>query len=379
MRLSLLFFGLILMFSACRAPSDEQSQIEPLPYHLVGYVGGNPNEVEATKLTHINYAFANLTPQGEIIEGHPSDSANLAALVALKAQNPHLKILVSVGGWSWSDYFSDAALTPDSRTRFVNSAVNFLRKHQLDGIDLDWEYPGQRGEGNVFRPEDKHNFTVLLRMLRERLDGLAQLEGRDSTDRYLLTIATQASPVYFEHTEMDIAHHFLDFINVMSYDYSGAWSEKTAHHTNLFSSSIDPSFTKNNTAKAIEEHIEAGIPPEKLVVGVAFYGRAFGGVHPKKNGLHQPFDRALPSLKFDSLHRELIDQHGFARFWDEQARAPYLWNETDSIFISYDDEASLELKAKYVKDMGLGGIMFWRYDQDHQGLLLNTLYETLKD
>jgi chitinase len=136
-----------------------------------------PDEVNARKLTRINYAFANIK-DGEIIEGFSHDAENFTILNALKKDNPSLRILVSVGGWTWSGNFSDASLTPKSRARFIASAVRFVDRYHLDGLDIDWEYPNQVGNGNVFRPEDKHNFTLLLAELRQRFDVEQNRLGR---------------------------------------------------------------------------------------------------------------------------------------------------------------------------------------------------------
>ncbi|MGH9590949.1 MAG: glycoside hydrolase family 18 protein, partial [Terracidiphilus sp.] len=127
-------------------------------------------QIDAQAITRINYAFANIE-NGDVVLGHPQDEANLKLLAALRQRNPALQILLSVGGWSWSTHFSDAALTDRSRKVFIESAVSLIQRYQLDGLDVDWEYPGQPGAGNVHRREDTQNFTLLIQELRERLDG----------------------------------------------------------------------------------------------------------------------------------------------------------------------------------------------------------------
>ncbi len=141
-------------------------------------VGG---EIAAEKMTHINYAFANIK-DGRMVEGFKDDAANLEVLTGLKARNPRLKVLVSVGGWTWSGNFSDMALTRASRKRFIDSAVGFVNRYQLDGLDIDWEYPGQKGLNNTYRPEDRENSTALLAELRTALDTAGKKAGK----RYLL-------------------------------------------------------------------------------------------------------------------------------------------------------------------------------------------------
>jgi chitinase len=171
----------------------------------------NGSQVKLHGITRFNYAFANIQ-NGRMVAGFAHDAENFAVLTGLRKQNPKLTILVSVGGWMWSGRFSDAALTPASRAAFIDSAVQFIAKYQLDGLDIDWEYPGMPGAaGNVFRAEDKQNFTALLRELRVRFDGESRKNGR----RLYLTIAAGASPGWIEHTEMDQVARIVDTVNLM--------------------------------------------------------------------------------------------------------------------------------------------------------------------
>jgi len=240
-------------------------------YRIIAYVFGERGmdirQIQAEKLTHINYAFANVDSAGRIVLERPVNAAHLAKLNSLRARNPQLKILLSVGGWGWSDYFSDAALTDSSRTEFARTGVDLVVAYALDGLDLDWEYPGQRGEDNIFRPEDKQNFTLMLKTLREELDAQGARDGH----RYLLTIATGANDRYLEHTEMDKVQQYLDFVNIMTYDFYGVYSQTTGHHTNL-NRSDSPHASSVSALSGVEGHLRAGVPPEKIVVGAAFYG-----------------------------------------------------------------------------------------------------------
>ena len=144
-------------------PTLAQTPVKPV---IIAYVFPRnelivPSEIAADKLTHINYAFADVK-DGRIVEGFARDAENFKLLADLRRQHPHLRILISVGGWTWSNNFSDAALTADSRRRFTESAIAFVRRHDIDGVDIDWEYPGLRGNNNVHRPEDRENFTAML-------------------------------------------------------------------------------------------------------------------------------------------------------------------------------------------------------------------------
>ena len=171
-------------------------------------------EIRAEKLTHVNFAFANVVG-GRVVEGSPRDAENLRVLTGLRRDHPHLRILVSVGGWTWSKGFSDAALTAKSRRVFVASAVDFVRRHDLDGFDVDWEYPGLPGDGNPHRPEDKENFTALMADLRAALDREGARRGRP----LLLTFAAGASREFLAHTEMAKVQAVVDFVNLMTYDF----------------------------------------------------------------------------------------------------------------------------------------------------------------
>ena len=382
-----IIFALVFIFTITLCKAEAQSSLESHinqenTYKVVGYVAGWRNDwssdnIDAAKLTHINYAFADIV-DGKIASYLDNDEANFEVLNSLKQDNPNLKILISVGGWSRSKFFSDAALTPGSREIFAQSAIDFLKKYNIDGIDLDWEYPGLSGDGNVYRAVDKQNFTLMLKILREYLDRQSELDGRTS-DPYLLTIATGASQSYLDHTEMHNAQQYLDFINIMTYDFHTGGSPIAGHHSNLYpSKSIH--FTGPSADKAVQQHIDAGIPSRKLVLGVPFYGRSWSGVRITDHGLYQWTSTSeRGSAGFDELRDEYINKNGFTRYWDEEAKAPYLWNpETRTIFV-YDDEESLAHKTSYIKARGLGGAMFWEYSSNYGEELLNALYNGLNE
>ena len=355
----------------------------PENYMVVGYVAGFRNfdfaAIDAAKLTHINYAFANIIG-GEVkfgnegIDDTEMNVEDIRALVALKDVNPDLKVLVSVGGWGWSGNFSDASLTDSSRNRFAASAARFVLEHNLDGIDLDWEYPNHPGAGNIYRPEDVHNFTLMLRSVRERLDSLSAEQGR--RDKYLLTIATGASELYAANTELGELQQYLDFINIMTYDFHHGASYQTGHHSNLFLSSLDAP-DGDATDRAVEIHIREGVPASKLNIGVPFYGRVWDGVEPVSNGLYREARTTGAGMSYAEVLKALADP-AFKRHYDSSAASPFLWNDADSVFISYDDGVSLAEKMKYVMEKGLGGVMFWEYTEDVDGMLLNAITEGLK-
>ena len=204
-------------------------------------------------------------------------NGNFGELRRLKRQYPHLKTLISVGGWTWSDKFSDVALTAESRQKFARSCVDFMRKYGFDGIDIDWEYPvGGGEEGNLNRPEDKQNFTLLLRALQEKIQKKEAADGRD----YLLTIAAPAGAEQYNNLELDQIHQHVDWINVMTYDYHGSWESQTNLHAPLYSATGDPSPDAQNwnVDATISGYRNKGVPANKLVMGGSLLWAAVGPV-----------------------------------------------------------------------------------------------------
>jgi len=343
---------------------------------IVAYVFPQDNplregEIEAQKLTRINYAFANIK-DGLIVNGFAHDDQNLASLVSLKQQNPSLTVLVSVGGWLWSGAFSDMSLTRESRAIFIESVVEFVGLHQLDGLDIDWEYPGLPGATDHFRPGDKQNYTLLLKELRARFSHLEKELHR----RLYVTIATGASSEFLEHTEMDKAVKYVDTVNLMAYDYYEPDSDAvTGHHAPLYTNPADPK--KISDDKSVQEYEKAGVPAAKIVLGVPFYSHRWGQVPGTNHGLFQQ-GKEIPHV--EGQHGdgpEAMLKNGFIRYWDPVAAAPYLYNAEEQIFVTYDDPESLALKCKYVLGHKLRGIMFWDYESDSSGTLLNAVNDGL--
>jgi chitinase len=170
---------------------------------IIGYVGGYrglipPDSIDAWRLSHINYAFVDIKDNRAWLHNEATDTINLRKLSELKRINPKLKVLISIGGWTWSKNFSDAVLTDTSTQNFASSAVAIVSKYNLDGIDIDWEYPGMMGDSNTYRPEDKQGYTNLFRHLREDLDSLTKI----SHVQYYITTAVGGSQQYIDHTEM---------------------------------------------------------------------------------------------------------------------------------------------------------------------------------
>jgi chitinase len=331
-----------------------------------------PGQIDALSLTRINYAFANIA-DGRMVTGFANDAANFAYLTGLRKTNPSLKIFVSVGGWLWSTNFSDVCLTESSRQRFIESVIVFLTLYELDGLDIDWEYPGLPGAGHPFRNEDKQNFTTLLKELHKRFDQDAKKTGRP----LLLTIAAGASDEYIAHTEMEKVQKYVDTVNLMGYDYYEPDSDAiTGNHAPLFTDPADPK--KISVDASVRAFEQAGVPAEKILLGAPFYGHVWGNVAAQNNGLFQP-GKKIPSAyaPFSAIESTMLN-NGFVRYWDSMASVPYLYNPDKQIFVSYEDPQSLAAKGAYVLNHKLGGIMFWDYSGDPSGKLLSAINLSLR-
>jgi chitinase len=368
MKRALVLFLLVILFGSMKKETPQKV--------VIGYVGGfrglvNTDLIAAKKLTHINYAFVDVQRNRAFLTNEKTDTVNFRKLLLLKKKNPALKILISIGGWAWSENFSDAMLTDTSRAAFALSAVDIIRKYHLDGVDIDWEYPAQPGEaGNVVRPEDKQNFTLMFEALRKELDVLE----KESGTKKLLTTAVGGFPDFLKHTEMDKAAAYLDYINLMTYDF---YSGKIAgHHTNLYPSKLYP--TENSADKAISAYIAAGVPASKLVMGIAFYGRNSKVTAGSTTGLGAGYVTGEFGSGFSKIKDSLINKKGFKEFKDQDAKASYLFNADSNTLITYDDEWSVREKCKYVTNQRMAGVMFWEYASDPKEYLLNEIVKSLR-
>lgn len=361
------------LFLSAISPAQQQ-QNTPV---IIAYVGGfrgiaDIDSLNPKKMSHINYAFVDVKDNRAWLHNEGTDTINFRNLNALKKQNKDLKILISMGGWSWSKNFSDAVLTDTSTRSFAYSCIDIVSKYDLDGVDIDWEYPGMIGDNNKFRPEDKQGYTRLFRELRLGLDSLKKITRKT----YLVTTAVGGSYDYIEHTEMDKVAQYCDFINLMSYDYAGPSDTISSHHTNLYTSSDDTS--QGSTDKSVKAFLAAGVPAKKLVVGLGFYGKGWKMPTTDNNGLYRRVETYTRGGGFAYLKDSLENKNGFIKYWDDVAKAPYLFNRETKIFITYDDERSIREKCAYIKKNNLAGAMFWEYSSDKKEYLLDVLVKEFK-
>lgn len=289
-------------------------------------------------LTHVNYAFGHVR---KTFDGVRIDNPDrLRAIVALKEQNPQLKVVLSIGGWG-SGNFSEMAADARLRKSFAKDCARVAKEFGLDGIDIDWEYPGSgEGAGISSSPDDKDNFTLLMRDLRKAL-------GK----KKLLTLASCNDPCFIDFPSV---MPYVDFVNLMTYDMN---------HGNTFHSALYPSA---NTARwtadrSVKAHIAAGVPADRLVLGVPFYGKGKG--YPGKHDF-----RNLSPVR-----------EGFTQMWDDAACCPYIVNEAGEFVLGFDNERSLKIKCEYIRENGLRGIMNWEYAGDDDNLTLTKVMSSLND
>nr|WP_173715407.1 glycoside hydrolase family 18 protein [Clostridium beijerinckii] len=308
-------------------------------YRIVGYIHGATTNVNPNKLTHINYAFGSIINSSIFIP----DYQNLMNLVSLKSQNPKLMVILSIGGWG-AEGFSDAAYLESSRSSFANSCLDIVNKYGIDGIDIDWEYPVS-GSCNLIKctPKDKENFTLLLKSIRNKI----------GTNK-ILSIAAGADKFYINNVEINGIVNICDYINLMTYDFG-----YNTHNANLYPTS-SPYGSGFSCDESVNIFLQAGVPAMKINLGIPFYG--YHG--------HE-------YLSYGNLLENYINKNGWTRYWDYEAKAAYLKN--DDSFITYEDEESIDYKIKYIKSKGLGGAMFWEYNQDYNDILLNKLWTGLNE
>jgi len=351
----------------------------------------------AARLTHLNCAFGPVTADGVCasadawadwqtpfsaelsvdgvgdVAGQPI-AGNLHQLAELKAKNPNLRVLISLGGWSGSAYFSDAALTDASRKKLVSSCVDLWLKGNLpglpagvaagifDGVDLDWEWPGSDGNaGNVVRPADKRNFTLLAAEFRRQLDAL----GRTKCEHYDLTAFLPAAPAKiaagFEASKI---FKYLDFGTVQGYDYHGSWESVTNHQSSLFvpkGEPVNPDFSADN---AINTWLAGGAPRRQLVLGLPYYSQGWTGVGGGGDGRFATSTGPAPGVFANGTedYKTVKNLPGFTLYRDRAAGNSWLFDGTT--FWTYDDPAQLLQKTDYIRAKGLGGAMMWSLDGD---------------
>lgn len=329
-RLALTLVALISSFAIHATAPDSKV--------IVAYVTSWSQVIpDPTTVTHINYAFGGVKDTFDGV--NISNPERLRTIANLKKNNPDLKVLLSVGGWGAGN-FSEMAADPKLRRKFADDCLRIVKEYNLDGIDIDWEYPGSSAAKISSSPDDRANFTLLMRDLRETLGN-----------NRLLTIATSAGAEHIAYTDVI---PYLDFVNIMTYDMANA----PKHHAALYPSENTPDLT---CVESVRRHVAGGVPVNKLVLGVPFYGR--GGKEMK--------GRDFKNIK---------EGDGYSLIFDNTAKVPFMVNAAGEPVLGYDDAHSLGYKCDYILDNDLLGVMYWDYNgDDEQGILRNTLAQKLLD
>ncbi|HTF06745.1 MAG TPA: glycoside hydrolase family 18 protein [Asanoa sp.] len=376
----------------------------------------------AARLTHLNYAFGNVSPDGKCyVDGAAPEgdswadyqrsvpaeesvdgvgdtwgeplNGNFGQLQKLKVKHPDLRVLISLGGWTWSTHFSDAARTDASRQAFVSSCIDLYLKGNLpnpdgsaggpgtlhgvfDGIDLDWEWPAAPGDvDTVYRPEDKQNFTKLVAEFRNQLDAY----GRTQKKHFDLTAFLPANPTNIDAGyEVPKVMKNLDFATIQGYDFHGSW-EATANQQSALRIPSGATLPDFSLATTTDAWIDRGAPRDKLVVGIPYYGRGWTGVTGGRNGLFGTSTGGAAPATFEAGYEDykvlktLAGTDGYKVYRDLRAGTAWLYN--GNTFWTYDDPAVLLQKALWIRSERLGGAMVWSLDgDDDNATLTRTLH-----
>lgn len=347
--------SLLTIVDAFRVEShalDNDSTYNPLCPNIdriVGeYVLGNPQNVDPELLDFVIYAFALIQPDGTLqvySERYLQDLANL------RFEKPTLKVILAIGGWA-ADGFSDAALTPTSRYRFAREVQKWLNEYDLDGVDIDWEYPGNSASGIKSRKEDKENFTLLLQALRDVLGWGKWISVAGSGDRG-----------YISNVEIEEIGKIINYFNLMSYDFTAGsfGTDANKHQSNLYPS--DLALNNLSVDTYVNNLITAGMPSEKILVGLPLYGRRGAKV----------------TKTFDEIRKSYLNKNGYKVKWDNVAKAPYIVDKEGNFFLAYDNALSIYFKGQYVIDNCLGGLFTWHSGMDQGNILSSAMSSSLND
>jgi chitinase len=362
------FTSILLLLFFIALSCDAQKNKDQNDFAVIAYYAGRTTMIdsfEVEKLTHLIFSFCHL--KGDTLSvSNARDSATILRMVALKKRNPQLKIILSLGGWGGCKTCSSVFSTKKGRRIFSKSAKQLSNYFGTDGIDLDWEYPTIAGfPGHAYGPEDKPNFTALIKQLRKKLGKKKEI-----------SFAAGGFSSYIDSSvEWKKIMPMINRVNLMSYDLVSGFSMVSGHHTPLYSTPKQVESVDNGVKKLIA----AGVPPGKIAIGAAFYARLFQVADTTNNGLYLPA-QFYHGLSFSRFADTINLNNGFTQYWDTLAKAPYAFNIQRKLLATYDDTESIKLKTDYVIKNKLNGIMFWQLADDSfiKGLL-NIIDEVKKE
>lgn len=339
---------------------------EKSPFRVIGYYRGDISEVEKfdyEKLTHLIYCFMFL--HGNQIGFKNEDSKNtLLRCLTLKKRHPHLKVLVALGGWGGCETCSDVFSTEIGRKEFALSVASLLEQYSIDGIDIDWESPVIGGYNNHKASEaDKDNFTAMIQELRSALPD----------DKEICFDANSFKEFINRSIDWNNVMPYVNFVNLMTYGLPSNKRGHTGHHSALCSSP----FQYESIDLAIQRLDSLNIPKNKIVIGAAFYSFVVGEIDSIMNGLGRK-GKFISNMTYKELSEQYTESQGYEYHWDNTAKAPFLYNKTKKIFVTYDDKTSVTLKTEYAIKNRLGGIMFWKLNGDrYTNGLLDAIHTTI--
>ncbi|KAK2851715.1 hypothetical protein Q5P01_007991 [Channa striata] len=323
-----------------------------------------PNDIDPCLCTHLLYAFATIK-NNQLATYEWNDVELYSQFNGLKNKNGNLKTLLSVGGWNFgSTGFSQMVSSPANRQTFISSVISFLRQYEFDGLDIDWEYPANRGGS----PEDKQNYSVFLEEMRSAFENEAKQSNKA---RLLMSAAVSAGKGTIDSAyQIPKLGQALDMINVMTYDFHGSWDPMTGECSPLFSGPQDQGgFIYFNVDYAMNYWKSQGAPAEKLIVGFPTYGNTFTLSNPANHGLGAPISGAGTPGKYTQEAGELAYfeicgflQNGATEVWNQVQDVPYAYKGNQ--WVGYDNIRSFQIKANWLKNSNFGGAMVWTIDMD---------------
>ncbi|MDR3638819.1 MAG: glycoside hydrolase family 18 protein [Isosphaeraceae bacterium] len=314
---------------------------------FVGYLYGSPRGINFRLYTHLCHAFLVADAEGRL---QPTRGVPDRAL-ADEAHKAGVKVLVSLGGWGYDEQFAAMVAKPEAEDRYVRDVLKLVDEANYDGIDLDWEYPDTKAE--------VAGFERLARRFRKELDALGKKHGRPM----LLTMAASSNPGTLSWLGKDFLLETMDWINVMTYDFAGDWTNYAGHHSPLFASPKQPGGHPVSSADTIKYLLkERGIPANRLALGIPLYGRGFAVSEPYLPTKKAPNVR-MPSGEYSNLQK-LLREQGWVRTWDDATKSPWLTAPDHSMVIGYDDPESAAIKTEWAVKQGLRGVFFWQIAGD---------------